>query len=270
MVRGAEVEERADAGLRREALSGVDLLRRQPLGRADRHDGGRRASGALLARVRAGEDAGRVAKGTPNPRRQHEGLGSGVADGRGPAVDDETDRKMRQVLVQLELTSNGGTLNYEGSSSGGHDQPVPSLGQHDAPHLHYADLYRRALSPPGRALVLQMAADELDRIRRSRGDPSREETRDERDARIIANGEGYSVDEVAVWARCSKQAVRVARRDAGREEETGKKPINGHELGAGLVDEIRRRVDRGTPARQVAKALSLSYSTVLRALGRKA
>jgi hypothetical protein len=175
-------------------------------------------------------------------------------------VDDETDRKMRQVLVQLALTSNGGTLNYEGSSSGGHDQPVPSLGQHDAPHLHFGDLYRRALSPAGRALVLKMAAEELDHIRRSRGDPSREETREERDARIVDHGEGYTVDEVAVWARCSKQAVRVARRDAGREEETGKKPVNGHELGAGLTDEIRRRVDRGTSARQVAKALSLSYS----------
>lgn len=186
-------------------------------------------------------------------------------------MDDSTDRKMRQVLVQLALTSNGGTLNYEGSSSGGHhSDSVPSLGQHDAPHLHFADLYRRALSPAGRVLVLEMAADELDHIRRSRGDPSREETREERDARIVEHGEGYTVDEVAVWARCSKQAVRAARRDAGREEETGKKPVNGHELGAGLVDEIRRRIDRGTSARQVAKALSLSYSTVLRALGRKA
>lgn len=184
---------------------------------------------------------------------------------------DEVDREMRQVLLQLELTSNGATLNYEGSSSGGYygSDAIPALGEHDAPHLFWARMYARADTRDGRARVLELARSELKDIMRSRGDPSKEETKEALAARIVEHGEGEPVDVVAVWARCTVTFVRTARREAGREEERGKTPINGRELGAGLADEIRRRVETGSSARQVAKALSLSYSTVLRALGQK-
>jgi hypothetical protein len=182
-------------------------------------------------------------------------------------VDDETDRGMREVLLQLALTSEGGTLNYEGSSTGGERQPVPSLSQHSAPALYWAHRYDDAEDDDARARALEGARDELDHIRRSRGDPSKSETATELAARIVEDLEGIPLAEAAMRARCTISFARAARRGAGRLEDSGKKPINGRELGAALKDEIRRRVDAGASGRQVAKALSISYDTVKRAVG---
>lgn len=182
---------------------------------------------------------------------------------------DDVDRSMREVLVELALTSNGATASFEASTSGGYyEDTVPELGFHDAPHLHYARKYDEAETNADRLHVLGQARDELKAIRRSSGDPSREESRAERNARIVEHGAGVLARDVAVWARCGIRDVWAARREAGRDEEWGRETSNGHDL-ADLKAEIKRRADGGSPARQIAMQLRISYSTVLRALDRK-
>lgn len=95
--------------------------------------------------------------------------------------------------------------------------------------------------------MLKLARDELDGIRRSRGDPSKDESREKRDRRIVQHGEGYTAQEVAIWGRCGIGDVRRAR--AAR---------------------ANKMAADGMPARSIAFALGLSYSSVLRMLGRKA
>jgi hypothetical protein len=177
---------------------------------------------------------------------------------------------MRHVLVQLELTSNGRTSTFEAPTAGGYyTDHVPSLGQHDAPHLFYDRLYSAQTTDEGRDAVLGQAEDELEAIRVSRGDPSKEESLEERNARIVEEGEGFALKEVAIRFRCSKRAVREARRDAGRDEEWGRPAVNGHAL-PDRNEKVREMAADGMPARQIAIALRLSPSTVRRALGRKA
>jgi hypothetical protein len=177
---------------------------------------------------------------------------------------------MREVLLQLALTSNGASASFEASTSGGYySDVIPRLGQHDAPHLFYARVYDLQETDEGRERVLELAQEELKNIRVSQADPAAEESHDDLKARIVQQGEGYTLDEVARWARCLKRTVREARRDAGRDEEWGRPILNGHEL-ADRDAKIRELAGEGMPARQIALRLRpVSYSTVLRVLGRK-
>lgn len=192
------------------------------------------------------------------------------------AATDDVDGQMRAVLVQLMLTSNGNTAKMDADRGGGSARHysdallVGWLDPLDAPHQRYLDLYMRETSDAGRAAVLELARDELDRIRISRGHAGIAETLDELFDRIVALGEGWPARDVAVSVRTSVSVVRRARRERGRDQETGKPVDDSSGLGR---DERRARVlklkELGRGAREIAHALGVPYSTVLRDLGRK-
>lgn len=182
---------------------------------------------------------------------------------------DDIQTRMADVLLQLGMCAAGRTAAYD-SSGGGEFQPVPTLGIGDAPHLHYAELWNRASDDAERRQALEAATKELTTIRKSRGDPTREETAADRDKRILSHGRGISAREVAVWARCGVRDVWNARRVAGVDTEFGLEPHNGRELSPRQREaEIRRLTAAGMNAAQVAGALQISASTVRRALGLK-
>jgi hypothetical protein len=193
--------------------------------------------------------------------------------------DSELDARMRDVLLQLALISQGRTASY--NSSGGSEVDytpitfnaagdVVPISRDQAPHEHFARLYDAAESDDARQRVCDQAAKLLDDIRRSSGDPGRAETRQQLFARIVAAGEGWPAQDVANRMRCGVTLVRKAREEAGRETETGQLLRNGRELTPEQRQaEIERLMADGLSARQVARALRLSYSTVLRALGAK-
>jgi hypothetical protein len=176
---------------------------------------------------------------------------------------------MRDVLLQLAMCAAGRTPSYD-SSGGGEPQPIPTLGVGDAPHLRYAALWDAAADESERQKILDEAVAELANIRKSSGDPTKEETAADRDRRIVRDGRGINAREVAVWARCGVKDVWNARRAAGVDTEFGLDPLNGREMTARQRDEeIRRLTGTGMNAAQVASALQISASTVRRALGLK-
>jgi hypothetical protein len=183
---------------------------------------------------------------------------------------------MRAVLIQLALTSNGNTAKMDADRGGGSARHyadallVGWLDPLDAPQHRYFDLYMREQDDAAREAILKLAEEELDRIRISRGHAGVAETLDELFDRIVALGEGWEANDVAIALRTTASIVRRARRERGRETEKGKPVEDSSGLGR---QERRERVLKlkalGRSAREIAHALGIPYSTVLRDLGRK-
>lgn len=181
---------------------------------------------------------------------------------------------MWAILTKLELTSNGATASFDADSGGGsarhHEANIPRLGRHDAPHLFYAIEYDRARDDQEREQVIERAEDELRAITHSRADRTKEETRDQRDQRMVDDGEGFEAIEVARRFNCGVRDVHRARAAAGRDTQWGKAPVNGRAL---TVEQRRARARemeaKGMTGRQIALALKVSYSTVRDDLGRR-
>lgn len=191
----------------------------------------------------------------------------------GPATA-ELESRMRVVLLAFALTSNGATASWDPAGSGGGDN-VPSLGYGDAPHLYWQQQWDQAESDERRARVVRDAEKALEALHHSHADHAVYESKEDRDKRIIEHGEGITAREVARWARCGLRDVWAARAGAGRETEYGRLlPVVVTNGGAGrprVVDaeEVARLTANGLDAHQVADELGISYSTTLRALGRK-
>lgn len=183
---------------------------------------------------------------------------------------DELETRMREVLLQLALTSNGRTASFD--AGGGADPDwTPRLDVDDAPHLYFARRWDSAATGEERAKVLEAAQERLRHARRSSGVRTAWESKKDRDTRIVNTGEGVAAAELAVHFRCGVSDIRKARHAAGLETEYGRSPRNGRELSAyeRHVEVLRLHAQRMS-ARDIARALQLSYSTVLRELDRKA
>lgn len=184
---------------------------------------------------------------------------------------------MRQVLLALALTTNAPAAKMDADSGGGSVRYYSdtllagTLGPGDAPHLFYAELYAAAATDDERARVFDEAKKTLEAILRSRGDPTKVETREQLHARIVEHGEGWPKLEVARWARTSEYVVARARRDAGRDEEFGRPAVDFSELKPeDRRSQVRTRAARGMNAKEIARSMNLPYITVRRDLGRSA
>jgi hypothetical protein len=187
----------------------------------------------------------------------------------------DLDGQMREVLIQLALTSNGNTAKMDSNGGGGHYADALLVGwldPHDAPHAHYLDMYMRQEDDDGRRAILERAKDTLDGIRFSRahGGELETETIDDLYDRIVTLGVGWSCEEVAVALRTTTSIVRKARVARGRDQSNGR-PLE--KRGRLPVGERRTLVSNlsaaGRDAREVSRLLGVSYSTVLRDLGKK-
>lgn len=184
---------------------------------------------------------------------------------------------MRAVLLALALTSNGRVAARDPSPGTGREpDPIPRLGSHDAPHLYYQALYQRAAADDEghtprltREQVLARATDELERIRRSRRDLTKTETRQELYERIISDWEGIEDTRVAVAALCLLRWVHDARRRAGRDEKWGRQRRHNAPDRRDRQRQVRDLDAQGLNAKQIARALGVPYGTVLRDLDRK-
>lgn len=189
---------------------------------------------------------------------------------------DELETRMREVLLALALTSNGRTATFDSSGGGTPDYVLVDdkgrgkLSRGDAPQLYYRAEWERALDRSAQEAVLDAAQRELDHIRHSQADRDADESKEDRDRRIVKDGRGLPAQEVAVSVRCGIKDVWNARRAAGVDTEFGLESRNGRQMnGAEREDEIKRLTNNGMSAAQVAQALGLSASTVRRALGLK-
>jgi hypothetical protein len=179
---------------------------------------------------------------------------------------------MRQLLLDLALTSNGRSGSYAGSSTGGdHADVVPTLGLFDAPHLYFAREWDQAVDDAERAVVVQRARDTLDEIRRSPSpEPLVVENAEERARRIVKYGVGLEPYQVAISAKCTPTFVRHARVAAGRDPEKGRLLKRWRDMTPPEREVMLAELQAdGLSGRAIAEALGTSYSTIARALGWK-
>ncbi len=182
---------------------------------------------------------------------------------------DNIEIRMRDVLLQLAMTSNGRTVSYDSSGGGTPDYVLvddrgrAKLAQGDAPHLSYATAWDDARDDVERAAVLKAAQDELAGILKSRANPQAVETKEDRDRRIVKEGEGWPAREVANSFRCGLRDVIRAREAAGRDVDYGELRRNGRALTADeRAAEVRRMHARGMSEQAIADALGIARGSV--------
>ncbi len=189
---------------------------------------------------------------------------------------DEIETRMREVLLALEMTSNGRTATFDSSGGGEPDYVLvdddgrAKLGHGDAPHLIYIEQWASAGDDEEeRRHVLERAKDELDRIRRSHADPTKAESKQARDRRIIKEGEGFVARDVANAMRCGVTDVYKARQANGRDIEFGELPQNGRALSLEERNtEILKLYRRKLSTREIALRLNIARSSVRYVLAR--
>ena len=209
-------------------------------------------------------------------------MGGGVPASPATALTEPSlESRFRKVAVQLALLSHGSVARMDGNTGGGsvrhYEDRIPQLGEpvghldlletRYVPHIHWGLQWAAAITDADRRSVIERAETELKRARISSGDPTKVETKAERDQRIVTYGEGLPALEVAISARCGLRDVHAARREAGRDEKWGRRlpdasGLPAHERRA----RVRELAGQGLNMRQIARALGLTYKVVRRDL----
>lgn len=182
---------------------------------------------------------------------------------------------MRDVLLQLEMASNGSTSTFDSSGGGTPDYVLidedgrPRFGVDDAPHLYYRAKWNAAGDDDARTAVLTAARKTLDSIRRSHADRTAAETKEQLAHRIVNEGEGWPARDVANSMRCGIRMVWASREAAGRDVEYGKPQTNGRELSRDERNAVILRMHRQRMSgHQIAAALNIERSSVRYVLAR--
>ena len=195
----------------------------------------------------------------------------------------DLDRQMRQILARMELLPHGSITNYSPTGVGGSADTKPPTGELRPPHEHWKRRWLLAVErdeeteqreattiTTHRSDVIEKAQADLDSYLKRTEGLVVGETEEQLEARIVREGDGWSVGEVAQHCRCTPTFIRKARLKAGVSIETGKQPDG---LRADSVDQIahaRELARNGLTERQIAFFTGASKSTIRRVLGKAA
>lgn len=185
----------------------------------------------------------------------------------------ELDHAMRRVLGRLAVTSNGTTTSWDSGGGGDADSRPPSSGDALPPHVRFANAYgppfapatgrfRQADDDAARERVLGDARGELEAVSRRTAPVVVGETLEQRNVRVLEDGTGWTVLDVANHFRIGHGEVIRLRLAAGREPANGTrtKPVTED------VIELRTRARSMRAARmsigQIALLLGRSKSTI--------
>ena len=136
--------------------------------------------------------------------------------------DSLIEHQCRQVIAELELLAHGKTATIDGS--GGHsDEPMGCPpGERSPPHDYWRGVLGRALGDDhALTKVLEGATRELESWRPSPREATPGETTDQFEQRLVKEGEGWAVQDVANHMKTTPKIVRRVRREAGVDEVTG-------------------------------------------------
>jgi hypothetical protein len=171
---------------------------------------------------------------------------------------------MRQLLISLEMTSNGTTAKW--NPAGGQDDAEGPPGGINPPHLLFHWRYTCCWGDTGRAAVLKEAATELDRIRGTYDrKPATPETLSQRNQRMLEEGAGWEPRVVARNFRCAERDVIKARLCAGLTADYGTAPDPEPEP-IDQLDKARQMRRRGMSFRAIEQVTRVSKSTLERHL----
>jgi hypothetical protein len=192
--------------------------------------------------------------------------------------------RMQQVLVDMIVwISHGSTANWSATGAGGVASSKPPTGDSHPPQAYWLERWERAVKRDieatrregatidrQRRAVLDAATEALDRWCKSPA-PAKDvgETEAELAARVVRDGRGWSLEQVAMHCRCTVSFARKARLKAGANAETGVIAVPAPEP----TDQRERAMElarNGMTERQIVMLTKLPKTTVRRALGRTA
>lgn len=185
------------------------------------------------------------------------------------------DTEMHDVLIALEMLASGAVTNFDATGAGGVADSKPPAGvrfdgSSELPlHAYWHAKYERAVGHYQREQVYNAARAELDAFKKRPKITIVMETEEELEGRIVKEGQGWTVEQVAIHCRCTTTFARRARLRAGVSVTTGtapaslKVPLQRSERAAKAR---KMRNEDGMTIRQIAMFLKCDPMTVHRDL----
>jgi hypothetical protein len=192
-------------------------------------------------------------------------------------------QQIRSILANMELLAHGSTANWSptGRSHGGSYGRPP--GDEHPPHEHWAKRWEKAVYDDleeeyreatmitrHRKRVIEKAQADLDSYRKRAEGRVVGESEESLEARVVREGTGWTIEEVAQHCRCTPTFVRRARRKAGIDEQHGKGIIVEMVTRDERAEKARAMRARGLPLRAIAMHLGCDVATIHRDLARAA
>lgn len=179
----------------------------------------------------------------------------------------ELDRRMCQVLAELEVISAGTIYSYAVIAAGGSfGSQDPRSGDAFPPHLKFAADYNRAKGDQVRASVIEEAEEVRDNLRKTPppADPSKLETPDQLRRRIADDFEGVEAFMVAHTTGAKVSEVRKARKDAGRDPDRGYQILVSPDAMPAHArrERVAKHLNEGMTIRGIALLLGVSPPTI--------
>lgn len=182
---------------------------------------------------------------------------------------DPLAAEMRDILLRLWMLPWGKTSNYNPDGGGGvPDSRPPSGVRFDGPserlpHEYWSRQWDRAVGTYQKEKVRDGAREELERWQHA---PERfgdeEEGTEEREARMIREGRGWSPKDVSLHFNCTPKYVERVRRNAGVATDTGEgMPVRED---SPQEEEVKALIARGLSERQVRMFTGCGGSTIAR------
>lgn len=188
-------------------------------------------------------------------------------------MPESLEQEMRQVLMDLEMTSCGITGSYDANGGGAFSSSPPKSGDEWPPHILYREQWNATNSNLERNRILARARDELDAIQHTRAGQG-SETEEERTERMLSVGEGFTPAQVALTMRMTVAQVERTRLRHGRDKRHGRvEPMQPMPDGTPAERKARARLlrdEHGMSTRQIALLLGVDQSTIVRDFQRKA
>jgi hypothetical protein len=192
--------------------------------------------------------------------------------------------EMNQLLAEMQLLPHGTITNYSPTgTAGAADSKLPT-GESRPPHLYWARRWELAVArdeeteqregakvTKARTTVLEAARAELEAWRHRPADAkSFAEPEQSEDARMISEGKGWPVGDVAQKFRCTPTRVRRVRLKAGVSVTNGKGATLATVDTTNQREHARELAENGATERQIEFITKLPKTTVRRVLGRAA
>jgi hypothetical protein len=176
-------------------------------------------------------------------------------------MSDESD--FRQILGQMEVWLSYGTIMNLASSRGGDGSSGRPPGDEHPAHLVWRERWDRAFN---KRKVLEDAQEALEGMLKQKVQAVVPETQGELEARVLREGEGWGVVEIAQHCRCTEKFARKSRLRGGVSLEDGKAIVQRRVEREQRVQEAREMRDRGLTLRQIAMQLGCNAATIQRDL----
>lgn len=177
-----------------------------------------------------------------------------------------SDREMRQVLAEMALLSYGPTTRFDKSGGRSSEHPGGKQPSGDSNPLHEIWAERWAEAPT--AQTLQEAREALESVRKRVESAYTEETEAQLYARIVKEGEGWPIADVARSLSVTATQVRKARRQHKREVEFGKVVVDA--LIVSREDRVLSLYRQGLSSAQISAQTEVKKQTVLNIIRRAA